>query len=154
MAGESLHDSEAMHRFAGLELGEGRIPDETTILNFRRFPERHALTEAIFGEVKHLSGLRRACQFGRATVHARRVIAAIAQNLSKAANRIKRLWQTPAIPRSPRNLFAGSNLSGSGKMKNLETGPRKDRHAEVFARDSEKIGDIFHRGAGHVLRAR
>lgn len=37
-----------MRRFAGLELGEDRIPDETTILNFRYLLERHALTEAIF----------------------------------------------------------------------------------------------------------
>jgi len=51
MAEESLYDSEAMRRFVGLELGEDRIPDETTILNFRHLLERHALTEAIFGEV-------------------------------------------------------------------------------------------------------
>jgi len=51
MAEESLYDSDAMRRFAGLELGEDRIPDETTILNFRHLLERHALTEAIFAEV-------------------------------------------------------------------------------------------------------
>lgn len=51
MAEESLYDSDAMRRFAGLELGDDRIPDETTILNFRHLLERHVLTEAIFGEV-------------------------------------------------------------------------------------------------------
>jgi len=51
MAEESLYDSDAMRRFVGLELGDDRIPDETTILNFRHLLERHALTEAIFGEV-------------------------------------------------------------------------------------------------------
>lgn len=51
MAEESLYDSDAMRRFAGLELGDDRIPDETTILNFRHFLERHALTEAIFTDV-------------------------------------------------------------------------------------------------------
>ncbi len=51
LAEESLYDSDAMRRFAGLELGEDRIPDESTILNFRHLLERHALTEAIFGEV-------------------------------------------------------------------------------------------------------
>jgi IS5 family transposase len=51
MAEESLYDSDAMRRFAGLELGDNRIPDETTILNFRHLLERHALTEAIFTEV-------------------------------------------------------------------------------------------------------
>ena len=35
MAEEILYDSEAMRRFAGIELGDDRIPDETTILNFR-----------------------------------------------------------------------------------------------------------------------
>ena len=47
MAEETLYDSEAMRRFAGIELGDDRIPDETTILNFRHLLERQALTEAI-----------------------------------------------------------------------------------------------------------
>ena len=57
MAEEMLYDSEAMRRFAGIELGDDRIPDETTILNFRHLLEQHGLTEAIFAEVNaHLAG--------------------------------------------------------------------------------------------------
>jgi IS5 family transposase len=56
MAEETLYDSEAMRRFAGIELGDDRIPDETTILNFRHLLERQGLTEAIFAEVNaHLA---------------------------------------------------------------------------------------------------
>jgi IS5 family transposase len=56
MAEEMLCDSEAMHLFAGIELRDDRIPDETTILNFRHLLERHGLTEAIFAEVNaHLA---------------------------------------------------------------------------------------------------
>ena len=56
MAEETLYDSEAMRRFAGIELGDDRIPDETTILNFRHLLERHGLTQAIFAEVNaHLA---------------------------------------------------------------------------------------------------
>ncbi|WP_397544758.1 IS5 family transposase [Roseovarius salis] len=56
MAEETLYDSEAMRRFAGIELGDDRIPDETTILNFRHLLERYRLTEAIFAEVSaHLA---------------------------------------------------------------------------------------------------
>ena len=56
MAEETLYDSEAMRRFAGIELGCDRIPDETTILNFRHLLERHGLTETIFAEVNaHLA---------------------------------------------------------------------------------------------------
>ena len=40
MAEETLYDSEAMRRFAGIEFGDDRIPDETTILNFRHLLER------------------------------------------------------------------------------------------------------------------
>ena len=55
-AEEMLYDSEAMRRFAGIELGDDRIPDETTILNFRHLLERHGLSEAIFAEVNaHLA---------------------------------------------------------------------------------------------------
>ena len=56
MAEETLCDSAAMRRFAGIELGCDRIPDETTILNFRHLLERHGLTEALFAEVNaHLA---------------------------------------------------------------------------------------------------
>ena len=56
MAEERLYDSEAIRRFAGIELDDDRIPDETTILNFRHLLERHALTEALFAEVNvHLA---------------------------------------------------------------------------------------------------
>lgn len=53
-AEDSLYDIESMRRFCGLELGDQAIPDETTILNFRRLLERHRLTEAIFKEVNRL----------------------------------------------------------------------------------------------------
>lgn len=48
---ETLYDSDAMRRFAGIELGDDRVPDETTILNFRHLLERHGLIEAIFAKV-------------------------------------------------------------------------------------------------------
>jgi len=45
-----------MRRFAGIELGDDRIPEETTILNFRPLLERHGLTQAIFADVNaHLA---------------------------------------------------------------------------------------------------
>jgi IS5 family transposase len=50
----SLYDIESMRRFCGIELGDHAVPDETTILNFRRLLERHRLTEAIFKSVNKL----------------------------------------------------------------------------------------------------
>ena len=53
-AEDSLYDIESMRRFCGIELSDNAIPDETTILNFRRLLERHQLTEAIFRAVNRL----------------------------------------------------------------------------------------------------
>ena len=41
--GDALYEIESMRRFAGVELNEDAIPDETTILKFRRFLEEHDL---------------------------------------------------------------------------------------------------------------
>lgn len=49
-AEEALYDIECMRNFAKLDLIEDALPDETTILNFRRLVEKHALSEAIFKE--------------------------------------------------------------------------------------------------------
>jgi IS5 family transposase len=53
-AEDALYDSESMRRFAGVELSEDAVPDETTILRFRRLLETHQLTEQIFGLVREL----------------------------------------------------------------------------------------------------
>lgn len=53
-AEDSLYDSESMRRFAGIELAEDAIPDESTILRFRHLLEQHRLTEQIFAEIRTL----------------------------------------------------------------------------------------------------
>lgn len=53
-AEDAIYDSESIRRFVGVELGEDRVPDETTILRFRRLLEDHELTEAIFAEIRDL----------------------------------------------------------------------------------------------------
>jgi transposase, IS5 family len=51
---DALYDSESMRRFAGIELSDDAIPDETTILRFRHLLEKHYLTQAIFAQVRTL----------------------------------------------------------------------------------------------------
>jgi IS5 family transposase len=53
-AEDSLYDIESMRRFAGVELSEEAIPDESTILRFRHLLEQHQLTERIFAEIRTL----------------------------------------------------------------------------------------------------
>jgi transposase, IS5 family len=51
---DTLYDSESMRRFAGIELIDDAVPDETTILRFRHLLEQHQLTEQIFALVRGL----------------------------------------------------------------------------------------------------
>jgi len=48
---DALYDIESMRRFANIELEGEPVPDETTILNFRRLLEQHQLTSELFEEV-------------------------------------------------------------------------------------------------------
>jgi transposase, IS5 family len=48
---EALYDSQAMRGFAGIDLAVEAVPDETTILNFRHWLERHDLAKGLFDEV-------------------------------------------------------------------------------------------------------
>lgn len=53
---EGLIEVPTMRSFAGIELINDRIPDETTILTFRHLLEKHGLGEQIFNRVEaHLS---------------------------------------------------------------------------------------------------
>lgn len=51
---EALYDIESMRRFAGFERGDGVIPDDTTVLNFRRLLETHGLSEKLFAQLREL----------------------------------------------------------------------------------------------------
>ncbi len=48
---DALYDIESLRRFAGIELGQDEVPDETTILNFRHLLEQHNLTRKLFAKV-------------------------------------------------------------------------------------------------------
>ena len=49
---EMLIDTPCYRRFAGIDMVSERIPDETTILNFRDLLEEHGIGEQIFEAVK------------------------------------------------------------------------------------------------------
>jgi IS5 family transposase len=59
LAEDTIYDSESMRRFARVELGDDKIPDESTILRFRHLLEKHQLTAAIFEAVGDLLAEKR-----------------------------------------------------------------------------------------------
>ena len=56
---DALYEIESMRRFAGLELNEDAIPDETTILKFRRWLEQHGFAAKILAAVNAHLGERK-----------------------------------------------------------------------------------------------
>ena len=53
---EALYEVAPLRRFAGLSLTRGSVPDETTILHFRRLLETHALAPKVLAAINtHLT---------------------------------------------------------------------------------------------------
>ncbi len=48
---DALYEIASMRRFAGLNLDDGAIPDETTLVRFRHRLQKHDLTDKLFAEV-------------------------------------------------------------------------------------------------------
>ena len=48
---DALYDIESLRRFAGIELGQDEVPDETTILHFRHLLERQGLTKKMWAQI-------------------------------------------------------------------------------------------------------
>ncbi|MBD3815465.1 MAG: IS5 family transposase, partial [Halothiobacillus sp.] len=93
MMEDALYEVESMRRFAGLELCEDRIPDETTILKFRHLLEKHALTERLFEAVNaHL--LSRGLQVSRGTMVDATLIAASPSTKNAKGERDPEMHQT------------------------------------------------------------
>lgn len=52
---DALYEIESLRRFCGFSCITATLPDETTILNFRHFLEKHDLSSAMLGEInRHL----------------------------------------------------------------------------------------------------
>jgi len=57
--GASLYDSKSVRHFAGIELAEDAIPDESTIARSRRLLEHYRLSDRIFSQIRKLSEEKR-----------------------------------------------------------------------------------------------
>ena len=51
---DALYDVEAFRRFCRIDLGRERVPDATTLMNFRHLLEQHQLGAALFAKVGEL----------------------------------------------------------------------------------------------------
>jgi len=104
-AADLLYDSEAMRRFARVELGEDTVPDESTILRFRHL-EQHQLTAAMFDAVKTLLTEKRlllkAGTIVDASITAKERLAQFGPTLHEEKTRVLEFCRLPALARKQR----------------------------------------------------
>jgi transposase, IS5 family len=92
-AEEALYDSLTMRQFAGVRTDADIIPDETSILKFRRLLEEHKLTERLFREINtHLS--ERGLLLGKGTIVDATIINAPSSTKNAKQQRDPQMHQT------------------------------------------------------------
>lgn len=92
-AEEALYDSITMRRFAGVSTDADIIPDETSILNFRRLLEKHRLTERLLTEINaHLC--ERGLIVGKGTIVDASIIDAPSSTKNEKKKRDPQMHQT------------------------------------------------------------
>ena len=92
-AEEALYDSITMRQFAGVRTDADVIPDETSILNFRRLLEKHKLTERLLSEINaHLC--ERGLFVGKGTIVDATIINAPSSTKNAEKKRDPRMHQT------------------------------------------------------------
>lgn len=92
-AEEALYDSITMRQFAGVSTDADVIPDETSILNFRRLLEKHKLTERLLSEINtHLC--ERGLLVGKGTIVDATIIDAPSSTKNAKKKRDPQMHQT------------------------------------------------------------
>ena len=135
-AEDALYDIEPMRRFAGVELAEDAVPDETTILRFRHLLEEHRLTEAMFAEVRALLE-ERGLLLKSGTIVDATIINAPSSTKNAAEERDPEMHQT----RKGKQWYFGMKVhvgaTKRGLVHSLATGPANEA-------DITRLDDLLH----------
>jgi IS5 family transposase len=135
-AEDAIYDSESMRRFARVELGDDKVPDESTILRFRHLLEKHRLTESIFEAVKDLLAERRLLLRSGTIVDAT-IIAAPSSTKNATKTRDPEMKQT----RKGNQWYFGMKLHvGSDRRGSVHT----VRATNAAASDIGQMSDLLH----------
>ena len=90
---EALYDSAVMRQFAGIDLGNEPVPDETTVCKFRHLLEQHDLGAGIFARVnEHLQ--RKGMRVSKGTIMDATIINAPSSTKNARGERDPEMHQT------------------------------------------------------------
>jgi IS5 family transposase len=90
---DALYDSQALRGFVGINLTVAGVPQETTLLNFRHWLERHELSQALFAEVSAMLE-ERGLLMRQGTIVDATIIAAPPSTKNKSKSRDPEMHQT------------------------------------------------------------
>jgi len=147
---DALYEIESMRRFAGLRLSDS-LPDETTILNFRRFLERHNLGKKLFAEInKYLD--ENGLMMREGSIVDASIIAAPSATKNKEKKRDPEMHQT----RKGNQWYFGMKLhigvdDMTGLVHSLETTPANTHDLDaadklLHGQEQRVFGDAGYRG--------
>ena len=135
-AEEALCDSISMRQFVGTDLGRERVPDETTILNFRHLLERHDLTQALFERMNAYLASR-GLQVKGGTIVDATIIAAPSSTKNQTEARDPEMRQT----RKGMKLHVGAD-SKTKLIHSMTTTAANVHDANVH--DANVLGQLLH----------
>jgi len=133
---DSLYEIESMRRFAGLRLSD-RIPDETTILNFRHLLEQHGLGRKLLSEINsHLAS--KGCSLREGTIVDATLISSPTSTKNKNKQRDPEMHQT----RKGKQWYFGMKLhigvDADTGLVHSAVGTAANEH------DIVKVADLLH----------
>ena len=134
---EALYDSRAMREFVGVDLGEERVPDETTICKFRHLLERHELGKEVFCKVNgHLA--ERGLKVSTGTIVDATILQAAASTKNKGRQRDPEMHST----RKGNQWYFGMKAHVGVDSRTKQIHSVVATAANVH--DSQKLGELLH----------
>jgi IS5 family transposase len=125
-----------VQRFVGLDLGEDALPDETTILNFRRLLEKHGLQGQIFALVReHLAA--RGLLLKNATIVDATIIAAPSSTKNAKRERDPEMRQTKKGNQWYFGMKVHTGTDRRGVVHSLTV-------TDASVHDSQKMDELLH----------
>jgi len=147
---DALYEIQSMRRFAGLSLA-GPIPDETTILNFRRLLEKNQIGKQLFKQVSsHLEA--KGVLLKKGTIVDATIINAPSSTKNKKKSRDPEMHQTQKGNQWYFGMKAHIGVDAeSGSIHSLETTPANEHDITqagnlLHGEEDEAFGDSGYRG--------
>ena len=149
---EALYDTPVMRRFARLS-GLDNVPDETTILNFRRLLETHGLAESIFERVNaHLARKGQSLKAG--TIVDATIIAAPSSTKNQDGERDPEMHQTKKGNQWHFGMKAHIGVDADSGLVHTVVGTAANvndvtqAHALVHGDETDVFADAGYQGVG------